>query len=875
MRLLLGPPGSGKTTRALQEFCEAARHREARFVVPTATMAKHLQHELARRGAAIPPSWVTTLSRFASRLAPGVQAADQGALALLVDQELAKRPELYRELRDAPGLASAIASAAEELANSGCGALQWVSLARLDHRFDRQFGAIYEALENALAEAGLRLRTQLLMEAAARVRDGSATVPPAWFDGFTLFSKAELALIEALRDKAQLTLTLPEWAGAAENVESLRRAGAHIERLSTRRARAAVRRIRALSREREAEEIALQIIDEHNRGRPWREMGVIVRSEEGYLALLERTLGRAGIPARAYFGRPVLREPAGVFLQRFAAAVSSGWDGETALELLRHPLCVASGEVQGRAWTEAIENLPFRGVAALRQAVGAAAVVLAPFESWAADECRPREWAQRLPQAAALLQPPPAVDPLSREQMLDFRLRAQAFREAVSSAEALAALLPDEPLPFAAFWAALEDVLEEARVYPDAERRDVVHILDVQEARQWELPVVFVCGLIEGEFPRSASPDPLLPEEIRLALRQQGIPVRTRADREEEEHFHFEIACTRATEKLFFSWPERNEKGDPNLRSFVLEEADLMRAQELPARRLRIRARRAAAPAPRPALQSDEALQSVGAIHRRLAATAVESFLQCPFQFFARHTMRLAPLPPPPSGRLDARFHGTLAHKILAEWHRRGGDIVAITGEHWDRELRRNGLQPTHQTILDQAAMKRNLAAYAQAAQIREGWEIRLEEKLQLHEAGVEIHGRADRVDISPDGQCEVFDFKYSSRASVQVREEISVQGGLYAEALSRQQGLQPAGIYYVALKDKDPVRGAGSQEAARQKIDEALEKTRNAVDAFQSGRIEVRPAIPDLCEWCEFRGACRWQEEAAPAAAAGGEGED
>jgi len=875
MRLLLGPPGSGKTTRAIEEFCEAARHREARFVAPTATMAKHLQHELARRGAAIPPSWVTTLSHFAAGLAPGVQTADASALALLVDQELAKRPELYPELRDAPGLASAIASAAEELANSGCGALQWMSLASLDRRFDPQFGAIYEALEMALVQAGLRLRAQLLMEAAARVRDGSAAVPAAWFDGFTLFSQAELVLIDALREKTQLTLTLPEWAGAAANEESLRRAGAHIERLAPCRAQAAIRLIRAVSREREAEEIALQIIDEHDRGRPWREMGVIVRSEEGYLALLERTLGRAGIPARAYFGRAVLREPAGVLVQRFAAAVSSGWDGEAALELLRHPLCLVSGEVQGKLWREAIEKLPFRGLAALRQAVGAAAGVLAPFESWAADQCRPREWSQRLPQTAALLKPPPAAGSLSREEIVDYRMRAQAFRAAVSAAEAVAELLPDEPLPFAGFWSSLEDALEETRIYPDDGRRDVVHLLDVQEARQWELPVVFVCGLIEGEFPRSASPDPLLPEEIRLALRQRGIPVRTRADREEEERFHFEIARTRATEKLFFSWPERNEKGDPNLRSFVLEEADVMHAQEQPARRLRIRARRAATPAPRPALQSDEALQGVRAIHARLAATAVESFLQCPFQFFARHTMQLEPLPPPPSDRLDARFHGTLAHKILAEWHhRRGGDIVAITGEHWDRELRCNGLKPTHQTILDEAAMKRHLAAYAQAAQIRQGWEIRIEEKLQLHEAGVEIHGRADRVDVSPDGECEVYDFKYSSQASVKMRDEISVQGGLYAEALSRQEGLQPAGIYLVALKDGAEIRGADSPEAAQEEINVALQRTNKAIEAFQSGRIEVRPAIPDLCQWCEFRGACRWQEEAA-AAAAGGEGED
>ena len=46
-------------------------------------------------------------------------------------------------------------------------------------------------------------------------------------------------------------------------------------------------------------------------------------------------------------------------------------------------------------------------------------------------------------------------------------------------------------------------------------RRDVVHVIDAFEARQWSLPVVFVCGLLEKEFPKYQSEDAILPDPLR------------------------------------------------------------------------------------------------------------------------------------------------------------------------------------------------------------------------------------------------------------------------------------------------------------------------------------------------------------------------
>jgi ATP-dependent helicase/DNAse subunit B len=91
-------------------------------------------------------------------------------------------------------------------------------------------------------------------------------------------------------------------------------------------------------------------------------------------------------------------------------------------------------------------------------------------------------------------------------------------------------------------------------------RRNVVHVLDVFEARQWELPVVFVCGLLEKQFPLHHPQDPIFPDDLRRLLQKTGVRVRTDAERDAEEKFLFELATARATSTLVLSYPQFNEK---------------------------------------------------------------------------------------------------------------------------------------------------------------------------------------------------------------------------------------------------------------------------------------------------------------------------
>lgn len=66
MRILVGPPGSGKTHRILEQARARLRVGAAdfRLLVPTATMAEHVRNQLAREGFVFRPVLVETLSRF-------------------------------------------------------------------------------------------------------------------------------------------------------------------------------------------------------------------------------------------------------------------------------------------------------------------------------------------------------------------------------------------------------------------------------------------------------------------------------------------------------------------------------------------------------------------------------------------------------------------------------------------------------------------------------------------------------------------------------------------------------------------------------------------------------------------------------------------
>ncbi|GAX61940.1 ATP-dependent nuclease subunit B [Candidatus Scalindua japonica] len=104
-------------------------------------------------------------------------------------------------------------------------------------------------------------------------------------------------------------------------------------------------------------------------------------------------------------------------------------------------------------------------------------------------------------------------------------------------------------------------------------RKEVVNVINVLEARQWEMPVVFLGGLLEKEFPRQIREDIFLKDYYRSRLNATGkIVLREASEQIDEERYLFYIAITRAKERLYLSYPSTNSNGSLTLPSFFLSD---------------------------------------------------------------------------------------------------------------------------------------------------------------------------------------------------------------------------------------------------------------------------------------------------------------
>lgn len=885
MKLLIGPPGSGKTTLVL----EAVRGRlkrgddSFRLVVPTATMAEHLRNMLAREGLLVRGSRIITLSRLISSLLPGRKPASGPDLEFIVQESLERlRPRSFASTMDTPGLPAALAKAVEELAGAGCGPDTWSALGSMrvwTSPMMADLGRVYADVDAGLARRQLILGPRLQAEAAAAIAGGALNDCDAlYFDGFFTLSPAEIAFIRSAARHVNLTLTLPEWPGVAAVRQSLLGAGCAEQRCQKVRPEPRVEISPAATIHREAEEIARRILDLNEQGTPPGEIGVVVRAAGPFSSLLESTLARFGIPVRSYLSQPLAAHPVAGWLHKAAAAVRADWEHGAALDVLRNPAFRAGLSPAIEEFTaKVIEAMPASGIERLQAIAtglkGAAAIqqtldTLAVTVNWAQQALAPAAWAEAVSVLLSLAAPPDGSSP---ESARISRARAKAIASVTASLAEAAVFLGDEPVGFESFWSHADRVIQSASLRLTSTRRDAVALMDAYEARQWELPVVFVAGLLEGEFPRRPRIEPILPNDLRIRANQSGIALRTREDREQEERFLFALARSRATRLTVLSYPRFDAKGEETLRSFVLELIPASPVAPIP---VRIRASRPAPVPSPPVLISNDAIRAVRLIHENHSGTALESFLSCPFVFFVRHTLALEDPPARPADRLDMLATGSLVHAVIAEWHRLGrGPIDAVFESQWKRLVARLRVPDGYRSEFERLRALRALRHYAANPQVGEGFLAAFEEKVRIAlPSGETVKGRIDRTDSDGAGNCRVIDFKYSRSHKLARLKALDDAGallqlGIYMAAL-RDRGLNPIAAAYVPLRSAENWK---FKENAEEMIQIAIDRADSAAGRILEGEIAPKPAIDDVCEYCEMSNACRIVEIRRGSAGAAG----
>jgi ATP-dependent helicase/DNAse subunit B len=877
MLLLTGPAGSGKTFRVLERFRSALRRKDAgvRLLTPTATMAQHLQNQLAREGFVFRSGLIQTLSHFVDAFAADLPQISEPLFYLIVEQAASRvnRPEFARVVR-LPGFCAAMARTMQELSSAGCDAERLAgSVARHGGPapLAEAFLAVYREVDRELRSRGLATRSHRLAHAAERIaREGLPAIQTIWLDGFYALPDPELAVIGALCRHADVTLTLPT-AKITEATRARLLAMEFVEEACTRRRTEPRMELCATpSIEREADEIARRILEQAAAGRPFREMGVIVRSPEIYAPVLRATLDRFGIPARFYFDGDLLNHPLARHLVGIVDAMLGGWDYAETLAAIRLAPGIACDEfdfaVRGKMPGAGLAGLKLIAAERARGGAGEGAISVVELlgsieklEQWRTISVAPAEWGVRLKGLRELFTPGQPVPgsyetaPIARSQAAVLDLFDGAMEEAARA-------LPEPPLPLREFWRTAKSVLRLTALRVDDGRRNVVHALGAHEARQWRLPVVFVCGLVEKQFPKFHTQDPFFTEAARTQLQHAGIRLRAAADFEAEERFLFDWAVTRATELVTLSYPQCDARGQQNLPSLYLE------GVVAPPTHWKSVApqpeREHGAVRPPAIIASPDLLDNLALRHQAFGPRPLESYLQCPFQFFGRYTLHLRAAPARPEERLDFLTQGIVVHAVLAEL--RGLRPLEETFDAvFARICHERRVPPGYRTAACRERMLADLRVLVEDPAWTPSYEIRTEQKFRYTlGADVEISGRIDRIDVTPGGGAYVIDYKYSGAQNTKTlaTNENLVQPQLYLLALERYFQLHPEGMSYWGFK-------GGIQRTPWMPFAPAptIETALRIAGEIRGGRVEPHPVDPDKCRYCDFRDVCRY-DIAAPA---------
>lgn len=875
MRLIRGAPGTGKTGLVFREFKEALRQgrRDMRIVVPTATLVRHFQHELARDGAVFPPGAILSLSRFAFERAPECRLVPDGLLRAIVRDALRRlKPAEFAEVSGTEGMTATILDTIVLFENAGANIDKLASVRGLKPHA-KAFGKIWRAVDQAVRAAGYQTRAQILRAAALNETPGTV-----WMDGFINLSAAERELVASVAKVCELTMTLTDSPGADDVRRFALGVGARETLLSGKARKPQTTVVSAASLEREADEIARRVLALNEKGVRFREMGVALREAGTYLPLLQGTFERFGIPARYYFATPLRQHAAATFLSGLIDCVLQGWEFSGALAAIQaHP-----------AWgvSSAFDRFDFKVREAMPGAGGAELVALAEEEfgkkiaqcvaldSWRTILAKPRDWALKFRQMAEKLYRPGLLDaPKDRRSVEMARSHAAAMGAWVDAVASAAGFWreAEEPVSLESFWLVAQEAIEGASVQVADDRREVVHVMSVYEARQWDVSTLFVCGMTNRDFPKKNPQNLLFPDPDLDAI-QKSIPgVRKASEQDAEENALWEALRTRAQDELILTFPEHDAGGKSTqssawLSGFAAEKAQVCQAN--PAVSME-----SAGVAGR--IEQPPLLGSLTELHRKISLSSVEDLLQCRFKFFAGRTLSLKPRPERPEERMQAKVGGLIMHEALEAWLNKNkqGDFVELFETAFDDMCHKKHLPPGWKLEVEHI----NLRNIARKVSATEQWTpLSSEAEVELNidfPGGVTVTCRVDRIDHITESDCVIVDYKGGKTNNVakMVESQVKLQGPLYALAVKERLGLNTIAMMYIAVREDKrfgwgEVPGAelGLKPIPENWIEDARERSIERLTSFLSGAVQAEPTEPDTCKWCDFVDACRVEEKQA-----------
>lgn len=511
----------------------------------------------------------------------------------------------------------------------------------------------------------------------------------------------------------------------------------------------------------------------------------VVTADRGLARRVVQHLARWNIEADDSAGRALSLTPAGRLLGLLADLVSHGPAPVGLVAALAHPL-VRRGDSEARgAWLRSLRAFdrelrgptPAPGLEPLREVARKAGVA----EWWAGAEAVMAPLlalGEDLPLADALDSLAVAGESLAGDLLWsneDGRALSALVEDLRLHARALGTRVAPDDLA-----RVLRDAMDEVAVRPPYGGHPRVAIYGLLEARMARADLVICGALNEGSWPQAPGADSLLAPGVLRALGVPGAEFRIGLAAHD-------LAGAMGAPKVVLSRAQRDAEGPTLPSRFLLrveallgELADAHREDRIPRLLPSLDRNPPRAPKyPRPRPRPSAGLRKV-----RISATALDRLLGDPYQFYAAEILGLRSLDPlaaDPFG--DPALRGTLVHDILDAWHkaREANPALAVT-DFAEKKFAEAEVHPLFKGLWQPrliAAMERFEQWIDDTA--REGREVVITETRGTMEVkGVEVSGRADRIDRLPDGRLVVVDYKTGGPPSAaQVEAGYALQMGV------------------------------------------------------------------------------------------------
>jgi len=401
------------------------------------------------------------------------------------------------------------------------------------------------------------------------------------------------------------------------------------------------------------------------------------------------------------------------------------------------------------------------------------------------------------------------------------------------------------------------------------EDENAVRLMTVHGAKGLEFPHVFILRANSNSFPASYKETLVaFPRELRDSDSVTEADDKTLHAQEERRLFY--VAMTRARDSLrIYARQGRgktNKDPDGYLRDLIHNRALAPYFRALPASGAQATLDIHAAEVPFHPAESKTTLwlerPVLDGLHKRLSASAVDTYERCGLQFKLERDWRIAAKP------AAAMQYGAAIHRVLKTYF----DSVRLQRPKSDDELI-DLFQQDLAAAKIQEAYQHELYENLGIAQLRDFLAVarsipadrvlHTEQSFEIHIDETVVAGRIDRIDRRPDGSVAIIDYK-TGKARDQEDADTSLQLSLYALAAQEKWGYKVGALVFHNLEENVPVvtaRTSSDLLAARARVTAAAQ-------GIAEGIFQATPGIH--CNFCAYRSLCPEREKRIPDRAEG-----